>query len=171
MIPSRRIVVMGVSGCGKSSIAKLLAERLSCDFIEGDDAHSQENISKMSAGIPLTDADRHDWLITLKQTLRHHAAADMSVVLTCSALKRRYRDCLREGDPQVFFVHLHGDYDLIVQRMQSRNRHFMPSTLLNSQFADLEPLQADEHGVVLNVTHTPDELVEQALNALKVVLT
>ena len=167
----RRIIVMGVSGCGKTSVARLLAERLGCDFIEGDDAHPQENIDKMAAGTPLTDADRLEWLQTLKQTLQHQANADSSVVLTCSALKRRYRDLLREGDPHLFFVHLHGDYALIAQRMQSRSRHFMPTALLDSQFADLEPLQADEFGVVLDVRHSLEELVDQAIDAVGITIT
>lgn len=164
----RRIVVMGVSGCGKSSVARLLAERLACDFIEGDDAHPQENIDRMAEGIPLTDADRLGWLQTLKQTLQNHAHAGSSVVLTCSALKRRYRDLLREGDSRLFFVHLHGDYALIAQRMQSRNRHFMPSSLLDSQFADLEPLQADEYGIVLDIRHPLETLVDQAVEAVRI---
>ncbi|WP_293775765.1 gluconokinase [uncultured Oxalicibacterium sp.] len=164
----RRIVVMGVSGCGKSSVARLLAERLGCDFIEGDDAHPQENIDKMAAGIPLSDADRQDWLQTLKQTLQHRVQLQDSVVLTCSALKRRYRDLLREADPHLFFLHLHGDHALIAQRMASRNRHFMPTALLDSQFADLEPLQSDEFGMMLDVRHSLEKLVTQAIEAISI---
>ncbi len=165
-MPEHRIVVMGVSGCGKSSVARLLAERLGVSFVEGDDAHSRASLDKMAAGIPLTDADREDWLHRLKQTLQHHTAQHSGVVLTCSALKRRYRDLLRQADPQLFFVHLHGDRALIAERMRSRERHFMPLTLLDSQFADLEPLQPDEQGVVLDIRHTPQELAEQAALAL-----
>ena len=159
---------MGVSGCGKSSVARLLAEKLGCDFIEGDDAHPQENIDKMAVGRPLTDADRQDWLQTLKQTLQHRTQMQESVVLTCSALKHRYRDLLREADPHLFFIHLHGDYALIAQRMASRNRHFMPTTLLESQFADLEPLQADEFGILLDIRHSLEELVAQAIEAISI---
>lgn len=159
---------MGVSGCGKSSVARLLAEKLDCDFIEGDDAHPQENIDKMAVGRPLTDADRQDWLQTLKQTLQHRTQLQESVVLTCSALKRRYRDLLREADPHLFFIHLHGDYALIAQRMASRNRHFMPTTLLESQFADLEPLQADEFGILLDIRHSLEELVAQAIESISI---
>lgn len=164
----RRIVVMGVSGCGKSSVARLLAERLGCDFIEGDDAHPQQNIDKMASGQALTDIDRQGWLHTLKQTLQHRVQLQESIVLTCSALKRRYRDLLREADPQLFFIHLHGDHALIAQRMTSRNRHFMPTTLLDSQFSDLEPLQADEFGVVLDIRYSLEALVEQAIEAISI---
>ena len=165
-MPDRRIVVMGVSGCGKSSVARLLAQRLGFAFVEGDDMHSASSLDKMAAGIPLTDADREDWLHRLKQTLQHHAAQRSGVVLTCSALKRRYRDLLRQADAQLFFVHLHGDRALIAERMRLRERHFMPLALLDSQFADLEPLQPDEQGVVLDILHTPQELAEQAALAL-----
>src|SRR5690606_25960186 len=131
-----------------------------------DDAHPQANLDKMAAGIALTDDDRLGWLNSLKHSLQQHAAEKRSVVLTCSSLKRRYRDLLRQADAQLFFVHLHGDRALIAERMRSRERHFMPLVLLDSQLADLEPLQQDEQGVVLDIRHTPEQLAEQAALAL-----
>lgn len=162
-----RLIVMGVSGSGKSSVARLLAERLGVDYIEGDDDHPPQNIAKMEAGEPLDDADRQGWLTILKDRLRHTASEKRSLVLTCSALKRRYRDLLRKGDPQLIIIYLHGDRDLIASRMAARSRHFMPSSLLDSQFRDLEPPGDDERTIRLDVRHTPEALVEQAIRQLR----
>lgn len=163
---SRRLIVMGVSGSGKSSVARLLAERLGFDYVEGDDDHPPQNIAKMEAGEPLDDADRQGWLKVLRDRLRRASSENRSLVLTCSALKRRYRDLLREGDPQLIFIHLHGERDLIASRMAARSRHFMPSSLLDSQLRDLESPGGDERVIRLDVKHPPQELAKQAIRQL-----
>ncbi len=160
-------VVMGVSGCGKSEVGMRLAQALGARFIEGDHFHPPGNVAKMSAGVPLTDADRRGWLQALRAEIEHAWEADEQVVLACSALKRAYRDILR-GDRGVFrFVHLHGERELIAQRMAGRAGHFMPLSLLDSQMRDLEPLQPDEGGITLDVRDPPSRLVEQAIATLK----
>jgi len=156
-------VVMGVSGCGKSEVGSRLAQALGATFIEGDRFHPLQNLAKMSAGVPLADADRWDWLRALRAELRRVQDAGGVPVLACSALKRIYRDLLRGDDGGVCFVHLHGDRDLIARRMATRSSHFMPPALLDSQLRDLEPLQADECGITLDVRDPPAVLVEQAL--------
>ena len=161
-------VVMGISGCGKSEIGSRLAQALDLPYIEGDRFHPPENVAKMSAGIPLNDADRQGWLATLRAEIERAWEAGENVVLSCSALKRAYRDILR-GDGNggvVCFVHLHGARELIAGRMAARSGHFMPTSLLDSQLRDLEPLQADEAGVTLDVRDAPEALVAQALLAL-----
>lgn len=159
----QRWVVMGVAGSGKSEIARRLAARLGIGHVEGDDYHPPANVARMEAGIPLTDEDRHDWLLALQSRIRQAAQQDERLVLSCSALKRRYRDMLRAGDPGLMFVYLDGDRELIASRMHARTRHFMPLSLLDSQFRDLEPLQADERFIRLDIRHTPENLVEQVL--------
>ncbi|RJF99935.1 gluconokinase [Noviherbaspirillum saxi] len=154
---------MGVSGCGKSEIGRLLGERLGVAHIEGDEHHPPVNIAKMAAGTPLDDADRQDWLLILQQKIRAAADRGLGMVLSCSALKRRYRDLLRGGDPDLFFLHLDGDRELIAQRMQARPGHFMPVALLDSQFRDLEPLQPDEAGVRADIRLAPETLVDEVL--------
>lgn len=158
-----RWVVMGVSGCGKSSVGSAVAQRLGIAHVEGDADHPPANIAKMAAGIPLDDTDRHGWLLLLKQRIAYAASQGNGLVLSCSALKRRYRDLLREGDPDLFFLHLHGDRALIAERMQARSDHFMPVALLDSQFRDLETLQADEFGLCVDIRNPPEALIEQAL--------
>jgi gluconokinase len=160
---SLRWVVMGVSGCGKSEIGRRLAQRLGVAYAEGDDDHPAANVAKMAAGTPLTDDDRHDWLLRLQSRIAAAAAQGEGLVLSCSSLKRRYRDLLRAGDPGLVFVHLQGDRELIAKRMHSRPGHFMPPALLDSQLRDLEPLQPDEAGLALDITTLPEQLVEQAL--------
>jgi len=157
-------VVMGVSGCGKSAVGARLAEALGATFIEGDRFHPPQNLAKMSAGVPLVDADRWDWLRALRAEIRQVRDAGGVPVLACSALKRAYRDLLRGDDEGVCFVHLHGERDLIAQRMVARGGHFMPPALLDSQLRDLEPLQEDECGITLDVRDPPALLVEQALS-------
>lgn len=159
----RRWIVMGVSGCGKSEIGRRLAEALGIPYAEGDDDHPSANVAKMAAGTPLTDLDRRDWLLLLQSRIAAAAAAGEGLVLSCSSLKRRYRNLLRAGDPGVVFVHLHGDHALILRRMQERPGHFMPPALLQSQLRDLEPLQADEAGIVLDIADTPEQLIEQVM--------
>lgn len=159
---------MGVAGCGKSAIGSRLGTRLGLDYIEGDDDHPPENIAKMAAGTPLTDADRHAWLLVLQQRILNAAKQERGIVVSCSSLKRRYRDLLREGDPGLIFVHLQGDRALIASRMQERQGHYMPPTLLDSQFRDLEPLQPDEAGITLDIRKEPAQLVEEVTAYLKV---
>ncbi|MEU5385381.1 gluconokinase [Kitasatospora cineracea] len=160
------VVVMGVSGVGKTTVARLLADRLDLPYAEADDFHPAANIAKMSAGIPLDDRDRLPWLQALGGWLGERAAAGSGGVVTCSALKRRYRDVLRAACPDAFFLHLSGSHDLVGDRMAHRTGHFMPTSLLDSQYAALEPLQADENGTVLDVGADPDTLVGRAAAAL-----
>jgi gluconokinase len=157
----RRWVVMGVSGCGKSEIGRQLAHHLSLTYMEGDDDHPAANVAKMAAGIALDDADRQDWLLKLQSRIRAAKQQGIGLVLSCSALKRRYRDLLRQGDPALIFVHLEGERELIAARMQARGNHFMPLTLLDSQIRDLEPLAADENGIRLDIQLTPEQLIEE----------
>jgi gluconokinase len=161
--PPARWVVMGVSGCGKSAVGARLAAALGIDFIEGDADHPPASIAKMAAGIPLTDEDRHGWLLLLQARIRQARARGAGMVLSCSALKRRYRDLLREGDPDLMFIHLGGSRELIEKRMQGRTGHFMPVALLDSQFRDLEPLAPEERGLLLDIRFPPEELVRQVL--------
>ena len=160
------VVMMGVSGCGKSVVGARLAQALGVRFIEGDGFHPPVNVAKMRAGVPLGDADRLSWLAALRREIVRAMDAGEAVVLSCSALKRAYRDVLRGSSGDVRFVHLHGDRDLIAQRMAARTGHFMPLSLLDSQLHDLEPLQPDEAGVTLDLRDPPPELVAQALAAL-----
>ncbi|MFC8719566.1 gluconokinase [Kitasatospora sp. NPDC057198] len=160
------VVVMGVSGVGKTTVARLLAERLGLPYAEADDFHPAANIAKMSAGTPLDDQDRQPWLRALGGWLGERAAAGGGGVVTCSALKRSYRDVLRAACPDAFFLHLSGGHDLVGDRLAHRTGHFMPPSLLDSQYAALEPLQPDENGTVLDVDADPDTLVERAVAAL-----
>ncbi len=158
------VVVMGVSGSGKTTVGAALAQRLRVPFADADDFHPPENVAKMSAGVPLTDDDREPWLRTIAAWLDAHTAG--GGVVSCSALKRSYRDLLREHATHAYFLHLHGDRDVIAARMAGRPGHFMPAALVDSQFATLEPLQADEHGTALDVSAPVDDLVEQSLQIL-----
>lgn len=154
-----RWVVMGVSGCGKSEIGRQLAARMGTAYIEGDDSHTADNIAKMVAGTPLDDADRHDWLLILQSKIGAAAAAGDGLVLSCSSLKRAYRDLLRGADPALIFLHLDGPRELIAARMRARPDHYMPMSLLDSQFAALEPLAPDELGLRLDIRHPPGQLI------------
>ncbi|MYN41135.1 AAA family ATPase [Duganella sp. FT109W] len=154
---------MGVSGCGKSSVGLQLAGALDVPFLEGDTYHSYANVAKMTAGVPLTDSDRADWLQALHQQIRDARLKNSGLVLSCSSLKRRYRDLLRSADPELRFAHLAGPRELIASRMAARKDHYMPATLLDSQLAALEPLQDDEAGLVLDIGKAPAELVQQIL--------
>ncbi|CAM3624350.1 gluconokinase [Isoptericola cucumis] len=156
---TEHLVVMGVSGSGKTTIAGLLAERLGHDLAEADEFHPPANIEKMSAGTPLTDADRAPWLAAIREWLDHESDAGRAAVVTCSALKRSYRDELRRARGRVRFVHLDGDPDLLAERITHRSGHFMPPTLLPSQLATLEPLDADEDGTTVDIADSPDEIV------------
>lgn len=133
-----RVVVMGVTGCGKTTVGRLVAQRLGAQFVDADDFHPPANVAKMRAGIPLDDADRRPWLDALNARLREAAARGESLVLACSALKAAYRERLREGIPGLRFVHLEGARDLIAARLAARSGHYMNPALLDSQFATLE---------------------------------
>jgi len=152
-------VVMGVSGSGKSLIGALLAGALGLEFVEGDAYHSPENVARMSAGIPLTDEDRQVWLAAIAARLGTARRERLGLVVSCSALKRSYRDVLRAGSADVQFVYLEGDRFLIEQRLAARHGHFMPSSLLDSQLAALEPPSPDEHAWVCDVSQRPDVIV------------
>jgi gluconokinase len=156
---TKRWVVMGVSGSGKSTIGAALAHTLGVPFIEGDAFHPDRNVAKMSAGVPLNDDDRADWLKALAHEIATAHARGSGIVVSCSALKRRYRDVLRAAAPGVRFAHLRGERETIAGRMESRVGHYMPPALLDSQLRDLEPLQDGEAGVTLDITLDPKALV------------
>ena len=158
---------MGVSATGKTTVAVQLAEELGCEFIEGDDLHPGRNIAKMNAGTPLTDEDRWPWLQAIAEKVAVKKFEGTSTVVTCSALKRSYRDVLRDAAP-TFFVHLHAPFEVLEQRMQHRTKHFMPAALLRSQFDTLEELGDDEAGAVVDVSPPIDEVVEESVNAVRV---
>ena len=162
--PAARWVVMGVSGCGKSAVGSALAGALGVPYVEGDDVHPPENVAKMAAGIPLDDADRAGWLAALRARIATARAQGGGLVVSCSALKRAYRDLLREGDPALRFAHLHGPREVLARRMQ-RPGHFMPPSLLDSQLRTLQPLQPDEAGIVLDIGQPLAVLVAQILQA------
>jgi len=159
----QHVVVMGVAGCGKSTVGAALAEHLRAGFIDGDALHPQSNIDKMASGTPLNDDDRAPWLAEIG---RNFSTSRTALVIACSALKRRYRDSIRSGDLSVVFVHLHGSKDVLKQRTEGRAGHFMPPALLDSQLTTLEPLQSDEVGIVLDVIHSVDVLVKDAVRHL-----
>ncbi|MFE9094738.1 gluconokinase [Streptomyces sp. NPDC007264] len=159
------VVVMGVAGTGKTTIGPLLAARLGVPYAEGDDFHPPANVAKMAAGTPLGDEDRRPWLDAIGAWA--HGRAGLGGVVSCSALKRSYRDRLRAAAPDLVFVHLAGDRPLIEDRMAHRRGHFMPTALLDSQFATLQPLERDEAGVVVDVSGTPEEIASRALDALR----
>jgi gluconokinase len=158
------LVVMGVSGTGKSTVAGMLAGRLGWDLEEGDDLHPAANVAKMASGQPLTDDARWPWLEKLSGWIQVHTASGTPGVVTCSSLKRAYRDVLR--GPGVAFVHLDGSREEIAQRLNKRLDHFMPSTLLDSQLATLEPLGADENGVVIQLGKRPKDEVKEIMTRL-----
>ena len=155
--PRHPIVVMGVSGSGKSTVGAALAGRLRVAFEDADDLHPKANIDKMTRGEPLDDSDRYPWLERIGEWLSQHEDGG---VIACSALKRKYRDQLRHHCSTVEFLHLEGGPELIERRQASRPGHFMPRSLLTSQFETLEPLAPDELGVVISVEGSVDEIVE-----------
>lgn len=157
------LVVMGVSGCGKTSLAQLLAEATGYPYAEADEFHPQANKDKMASGHPLTDEDRWPWLETLRDWMSQQAREGHSTIVTCSALKRSYRELLSDTEGTVLFLHLDGSMEVIAQRMAKRSGHFMPTSLLPSQFATLEPLGAGENGVVLDVELSPEQLRDEVL--------
>lgn len=163
------LVVMGVSGCGKSTVAALLAKHLGWDLQEGDDLHPQANVARMAAGQPLTDQDRWPWLDRVAAWVREHTAAGRPGIITCSALKRAYRDVLRGED--VLFVHLAGDREQLSRRLATRADHYMPASLLDSQLADLEPPGLDEQAVTVPIAGSASQVAQDALQRVQSFLT
>jgi gluconokinase len=157
--PVPPIVVMGVQGSGKSTVGRLLAAELGLRFLDGDDLHSSAAKAKMASGHPLTDRDRLPWLTRIADTMATALASGETTVVACSALRRSYRDLMRDIVPGLVFAELYGDQSLVAERLSHRNHEYMPSHLLDSQFATLEPLAADEAGLRVSLTKTPDEIV------------
>lgn len=160
---AHHVVVMGVSGSGKTTVGELMGQGLGLPYRDGDDLHPQANIDKMAAGEPLTDADRWPWLELIGRWLTEHPDGG---IIGCSALKRSYRDLIREYAPSTVFVHVHGTHRLLTERMKHRRGHFMPASLLESQFATLEPLAEDETGRVFDIAPPPEEVARQATDWL-----
>lgn len=157
------VIVMGVSGSGKSTLGSQIAARLDCEFLDGDDFHSAENVAKMAAGTPLEDADRWPWLARLNALVRKHDGAGRDAVLACSALKAAYRVRLAEGLPDCRWVHLHGTPETLRARLAARQHRYMPASLLESQFATLEP---PSDAIVIDVGEAPEACLRAALAAL-----
>lgn len=155
-----RFVLMGVSGCGKSSVGQAVAQHLSITFADGDDLHPQANINKMSRGEPLNDADRAPWLAKVG---RHLQQATGPMGIACSALTRSYRDIIRTHAGTVHFLHLHAPQDVLAQRVANRTGHFMPLTLLDSQYQTLQMLDDDEDGTLINIDQPYDAVVADAV--------
>ena len=161
------LVVMGVSGSGKSTIAESLAERLAWTFEDGDRFHPASNVAKMSAGQPLTDEDRWPWLTAIADEIDRVCAAGEYAVIACSALKRAYRDILVHGRDDVRIIYLEGTQDLIASRLAQRKGHFMPPGLLTSQFSTLEPPEASEHVVTVSIDESVEAIVDGVMRQLK----
>ena len=156
-------VVMGVSGCGKSTVGARLAEVLNLPFLEGDVLHPERNVARMAAGVALSDEDREGWLQALAERLRQAHLAGQGMVLSCSALKRAYRDILRSGAPGLRFVYLHGEHALLAARMAARTGHYMPLSFLDRQLATLEPPGVDENVLAFEVAERPEDIVAAVL--------
>jgi len=160
------VVVMGVSGSGKTTVGKLLAERLGWHYQEGDALHPPENVAKMSSGTPLTDADRIPWLHKIAECIDAWRRSGESGVVTCSALKRAYRDIIIGDRPDVGLVHLKGSRELIGQRLAARRGHFMPAALLDNQFATLQEPAAEERAITVDVGEAPAAIVDEIVRRL-----
>lgn len=162
------VLVMGVSGSGKSHIGKCLAETIGADFIDADDHHSASSIAKMSRGEPLNDGDREGWLETLAGFFRDHARQGRSLVIGCSALKRRYRDQLRRGAPTLQILYLHGSQELLLARLRARQGHFFQGDhMLDSQLRDLEP-PGDDEAIRMDISLSPEVIVSTFLEKIDV---
>ncbi|SCF05728.1 gluconate kinase, SKI family [Micromonospora coriariae] len=165
--PPRHVVVMGVSGAGKTTVARGIRDVAGLTFAEADEFHSADNVARMRSGVPLDDEARWPWLRALADWMAARDAEGVSTVLACSALKRSYRDVLRQGPPSVDFVHLDGTAQVIRERMAQRAGHYMPASLLDSQLAILERFEPDEPpGLVLDVSLSPEQLVSAAVERL-----
>ncbi len=158
-------VIMGVSGCGKSTVGLALANRLNCPFYDGDDFHPPENVAKMASGTPLNDDDRYPWLARLHDLIETHLEKGETAVLACSALKKKYRDQLRQGNDGIRFVHLQGSQALIWERMQARQSHYMKADMLQSQFEALET-PSPNNTLIISVENDVEEIVEQIIQNL-----
>ena len=164
----RRLIVMGVTGCGKTTVGALLAGRLGARFLDGDDYHPKANVEKMASGTPLTDEDRWPWLDRLGQVMNEAVAESGRAVLACSALRRVYRERLTEGSEAApLFIHLTGPRELIHSRMAARRDHYMPTALLDSQIATLEDLAPVENAMTIQINDTADQIVERILQTLR----
>jgi carbohydrate kinase (thermoresistant glucokinase family) len=161
------VVLMGVSGSGKSTVGERLADRLDCAFLEGDDFHPPANITKMKQGIALTTRDREPWLTSIATKIDELLLTQKSAVFSCSALQRSYRDIIIGNRPHVALVYLKGDYDLIMHRLQGRHGHFMPAALLKSQFDTLEEPTPDEHPIVADIALPPPEICDLIMRQLE----
>ncbi|MBM7489254.1 gluconokinase [Micromonospora luteifusca] len=164
--PTRHVVVMGVSGAGKTTVARGISAATGLEFAEADEFHSPESVARMRSGVPLDDATRWPWLRDVAAWVAERGAEGRSTVLACSALKRSYRDVLRQGPLRVDFVHLDGPAEVIRARMARREGHYMPASLLESQLATLEPAEPDESVLVLDVSLSPQALVAAAVSGL-----
>lgn len=162
----QHLVIMGVSGSGKTTISTLLSEHLGWIAAEADEFHPEANITKMSSGTPLTDDDRWPWLDSIRNWMDTQAENGRSTIVTCSALKHSYRDVLAAASGDVHFVHLNGDAALLSERMKTRSGHFMPASLLPSQLNTLEPLADDEPGVVVDILKPPADIAAEILTRL-----
>ena len=160
------LVVMGVAGSGKTTVAGLLARRLGLELAEADDFHPAANVAKMHAGIPLTDTDRAPWLLAIRDWLDEHSGGGRHAVVTCSALKRAYRDVLRTAHSPVRFVHLDGPRALLEDRISARQGHFMPASMLDSQLDTLEPLEPDEDGFTVGIGPAPEAITDEIVARL-----
>jgi gluconokinase len=161
------LIVMGVSGSGKTTIATLLAKRLGWPFRDADEFHPQANIDKMKSGVPLTDVDRRPWLRAIAAWIDEELARGAKAIVTCSALKRSYRDIIIDGRKDICLIYLKGEKALLESRLAKRHGHFMPRSLLQSQFDDLEEPGADENPLTVSVDATPDSIVTQILDRLE----
>ncbi|MFL0503934.1 gluconokinase [Kocuria rhizophila] len=161
------VVVMGVSGSGKTTIGTLVAHELGVEFIDGDSLHPLENVQKMAAGTPLDDDDRWPWLEIVGRTLHEHGERREGLVVACSALKRVYRERIRSQAPSALFLHLDGTLEVLTRRIEGRSGHFMPAALLESQIETLEPLAQEEGGYVLNIDQPVADMVDDAVTRLR----
>ena len=161
------VVVMGVSGSGKTTIGTLVAHELGVEFIDGDSLHPLENVRKMAAGTPLDDDDRWPWLEIVGRTLHEHGERREGLVVACSALKRVYRERIRSQAPSALFLHLDGTVEVLTRRIEGRSGHFMPAALLESQIETLEPLAQEEGGYVLNIDQPVADMVDDAATRLR----
>jgi len=162
-----RIVVMGVSGSGKSTVGRLLAQTLRMPFQDGDELHPPDNIARMAAGVPLTDADRQDWLAAIGKRLAAAGGRRDGVIVACSALKRAYRDQLRAAAPDLRLVYLQGPAPLLAERLAARRDHYMPASMLPSQLAALESPGSDEGAIAIDVAQPPEAIVEAVCRQLR----
>jgi gluconokinase len=165
------LVVMGVSGVGKTTVAERLSAHFSWPFADADDFHPAANVAKMASGLPLTSLDREPWLRSVRTWMDDRAEFGESTIVACSALRRDYRRTLGDGPGSIVFIHLAGDAEAITERIGARSGHFMPASLLDSQFGDLEPLAADEPGITIDVSQPVDVVVRRILDFLETTTT